>query len=172
MRHTLRYMLSLMVACCALLLASGCTMVQKKPSFQPLTLDLSGDMAPRDPSLPPGGDVYCVIGDGTAMIDGQWRAYDSTGFVLPGNGMMSSVRIDAARGSTFANMRAYYDEPGQKMIFCPTVSRSADGVIDCASIYAMNEDLRDGIKRTFEVPNGVMSGHISCGYDQNALRPL
>lgn len=172
MPSMMRYLSSLTVACCALLLASGCTMVQKKPSFQPLTLDLSGDIAPRDPSLPPAGDVYCVIGHGTAMIDKQWRAYDPTGFVLPGNGMMSSVRIDANRGSSHATMRAYYDEPGQKMIFCPTVSASADGVIDCASLYAMNEDLRDGIKRTFEVPNGVMSGHISCAYDQNTLRPL
>lgn len=172
MRPMMRSVSSLMVACCVLLLASGCTMVQKKPSFQPLTLDLSGDMSPRDPSLPPAGDVYCMIGHGTAMIDGQWRAYDPTGFVLPGNGMMSSVRIDAARGSGFATMRAYYDEPGQKMIFCPTVTRASDGVIDCASHYAMNEDLRDGIKRTFEVPNGVMSGHISCGYHQDSLLQL
>lgn len=165
-------MSSLLLACAALLLSSGCSMVQKQPSFQPLTLDLSGDIAPRDPSLPPAGDVFCVVGHGTAMIDKQWRAYEPTGFVLPGNGMMSSVRIEADRGSSFATMRAYYDEPGQKMIFCPTVSTSADGVIDCASLYAMNEDLRDGIKRTFEVPNGVMSGHISCGYDQARLLPL
>ncbi len=172
MRSPMQYVSSLMVACVAVLLASGCTMAPKKPTFQPLTLDLSGDMAPRDPSLPPAGDVFCVIGHGTAMIDQQWRAYDPTGFVLPGNGMMSSVRIDASKGSAHATMRAYDDEPGQKMIFCPLAGASADGVIDCASIYAMNEDFRDGFKRTFEVPNGVMSGHISCGYDQNNLPQL
>lgn len=154
------------------LLASACSMMEKKPVFQPLTLDLSGDIAPRDPALPPVGDVYCVVGDGTAMINKQWRPYDKTGFVLPGTGQMSSVRINAASGSASATLRAYYDEPGQKMIFCPTVTNNPDGVIDCASIYAMNEDLNDGIKRTFELPNGIQSGHISCGYDQNNLRPL
>ncbi len=166
----MRHASSLMLI--ALLLLGGCSVIEKKPVFQPLTLDLSADMAPRDPSMPVGRDVFCVIGHGTALIDKQWRAYDPTGFVLPGTGQMSSVRIDAARGSANATMRAYYDEPGQKMIFCPTVATSADGVIDCASLYAMNEDLMDGIKRTFEVPNGVMSGHISCGYDQQTLRPL
>ena len=163
---------SYLIACLVLLLASGCTAAPKQPQFQPLTLDLSGDIAPRDPALPPAGDVYCMIGHGTAMLDRQWRAYDPTGFVLPGNGMMSTVRIDAARGNAQATMRAYYDEPGQKMIFCPLVSSAPDGVIDCASIYAMSEDFRDGIKRTFEVPNGVQSGHISCGYDQNTLLQL
>lgn len=168
----MRSVSSLMSALAVLLLVSGCSVLDKKPGFQPLTLDLSGDIAPRDPSMPPAGDVYCVIGDGMAMLDKQWRAYDSTGFVIPGNGMMSSVRLTAARGSASGTMRAYYDEPGQKMIFCPTTTTNPDGVIDCHSIYAMNEDLRDGIKRTFEVPHAVLSGHISCGYDQNNLRPL
>lgn len=164
--------LRLACACLLVLLASGCAMVEKKTTFQPLMLDLSADMAPRDPSLPPVSDVYCVVGDGTALIDRQWQAYEKTGFVLPGTGQMSSVRITARRGSGASSLRAYYDEPGQKMIFCPTVSVSPDGVIDCASIYVMDEDLRDGVKRTFELPNGVQSGHISCGYDQNSLRPL
>ncbi len=158
--------------CVVALILSGCSVVPSKPSFQPLTLDLSGNMAPRDPAQAPSADVYCVIGHGTAMIDGQWRPYASTGFVMPGNGMMSSVRITASRGSASTSMRAYYDEPGQKMIFCPTVTKNRDGVIDCASHYAMNEDLRVGIKRTFEVPNGVQSGHIGCAYQQDNIPSL
>ena len=86
--------------------------------------------------------------------------------------MMSSVRMASSRGNYTGGMRAYYDEPGQKMIFCPVATNSPDGVIDCASLYAMNEDLAVGIKRTFDVPNGVQSGHISCAYNQASLQQL
>ena len=158
--------------CLAALLLSGCAAAPQKPIFQPLTLDLSGDLAPRDPALPPGSDVYCVVAQGTALIDRQWRAYAQTGFILPGNGMMSSVRLQSTRGGGSAAMRAYYDEPGQKMIFCPVLSAAPGGVIDCASLYAMNQDIADGIKRTFDVPDAIQNAHISCAFDQTRLLPL
>ena len=156
-----------------LALLAGCSYVTPaKPAFQPLTLDLSGDLAPRDPSAA-GADVYCNAGHGTAMMnDGQWREYKGTGFVLPGNGAASSIRLEAVRGSTSANLRGYFDEPGQRVVFCPVLQGPPDMVIDCMSLYVLGDDLTVGVKRTFDVPKGVQGGQISCAYDQANLKPL
>jgi hypothetical protein len=167
-----RHALSRFSALFLLAFAAGCAMTPEKPVFQPLSLDLSGDMAPRDPSLPPVPDVYCVAGDGTALIAGQWRPYRQTGFILPGSGAMSSITISAAKGGATASLRGYYDEPGQKMVFCPLRDGPPDTVIECHSLYAMNEDIAVGIKRTFEVPKAILSGHISCAFDQARIQPL
>lgn len=142
-----------------------------RPQFQPLSLDLSGDLAPRDPSLA-GADVYCTVGHGTAMLDRQWREYESTGFILPGTGAPSTIRLDAARGNMTAAMRGYYDADGQRMVFCPLKDGPPDATVDCASLYALDDDLVVGIKRTFDVPQGIQGGHISCAHDQGALQPL
>lgn len=157
----------------ALLLTLGaCGMAgPSKPVFQPLALDLSGDMAPRDPALA-GADVYCTAGHGTAMLDRQWRGYKTTGFVLPGSGQPSSIRIDAAKGGMTAQMRGYYDAEGQRMVFCPVKGGPPDATIDCASLYALDEDLTVGIKRTFDVPQAIQGAQISCAHDQAALQPL
>ncbi len=154
-------------------LLAGCVAAPPpKPVFQPLSLDLSGDLTPRDPSLPLAHDVYCVIGHGTALIAGQWAPYQQTGFILPGTGVMSSVMIEKTKGSGQAVMRGYYDDLGQKMVFCPVRQGPPDAVIECQSLYAMSEDLTFGIKRTFDVPEAVLSGHIACAYDQAAVPPL
>lgn len=154
------------------LVLGACSLAPAKPVFQPLTLDLSGDIAPRDPALAAVPDVYCVAGHGTAMITSQWRAYKTTGFVLPGAGMMSSIKLEPARGAGDAVMRGYYDEAGQKMVFCPLQQGPPDQVIECQSLYALNEDLSVGIKRTFDVPDAIQGGHISCAYDQANIQPL
>lgn len=156
----------------AVLLVAACGLAgPSKPVFQPLSLDLSGDMAPRDPSLA-GTDVYCMAGKGTAMLDRQWRAYKTTGFVLPGSGAPSNIRLDSAKGGMVSQMRGYYDAPGQRMVFCPVKSGPPDATVDCASLYALDEDLTVGIKRTFDVPQAIQGGEISCAHNQSALQPL
>lgn len=154
-------------------LLTGCVAAPPpKPVFQPLSLDLSGDLAPRDPSLPLAQDVYCVIGHGTALIGGQWAPYKQTGFILPGTGAMSTVMIEKTKGGGQAAMRGYYDDLSQKMVFCPVRQGPPDAVIECQSLYAMSEDLTVGIKRTFDVPEAVLSGHIACAHAQALVPPL
>lgn len=160
-----------------LMLAPGCAMLPEgPPEFQPLTLDLSADLAalaaPQDPNAPPLRPVYCVAGKGMALIDKRWMDFKQTGFELPADGHPVSVRLDARRKAAMTQMRAFYDAPGQKMVFCPLIEAPAGTVIDCASLYALEEDLGMSIKRTFDVPDVVQGGQISCGYDKENLRPL
>ena len=44
--------------------------------------------------------------------------------------------------------------------------------ISCTSLYALEEDLQDGIKRTFDIPSVLRGGAITCAYSQEKLRPL
>lgn len=69
-------------------------------------------------------------------------------------------------------VQAFFDRSGQKMVFCPVVDAPPGQRIACASLYALDEDLHDGIKRTFDIPDAVRGGAITCAYEQKKLKKL
>lgn len=143
------------------------------PRFEPLSDDISG-MAPRDPlKMEP---VLCAVGKGAANYgagrQGGWRDFKTVSFALPGDGSRTTVPLTAAKGGQRAAIKGFYDEEGQKMIFCPLVEGPPDMVVDCFSLYVLGDDLDMGIKRTFDVPDAVRGGQISCAYKKENLQPL
>ena len=76
-------------------------------------------------------------------------------------------------------IQALFDGSGQKVIFCPFLIKSGpntppppDQRISCSSLYALDDDLHDGIKRTFDIPAAVRGGAITCAYEEEHLRSL
>jgi hypothetical protein len=69
-------------------------------------------------------------------------------------------------------IQALFDGDGQKLIFCPFLNVAPDQRISCSSLYALEDDLQAGIKRTFDIPSAVRGGSITCAYTQENLRSL
>jgi hypothetical protein len=161
------------------LLPAGCAdmqgMAQWKPSFMqqnftPLTDDVAAMAAA--PQSGEGAPVLCSLGSGAAHFDKGWLDFKKSDFILPPGGQQASIPIQAVKGGNRASLRGFYDEAGQKMIFCPLVDGPPDERIDCFSLYVLGDDLDVGVKRTFDVPDAIRGASITCAHDKNKLQPL
>jgi len=130
---------------------------------------------PSKPDTPP---LYCKVGHGTALFGRDWYDFSDTEFMLY-RGQPADVSLAREQGSEQMTIRVLFDGSGQKLIFCPlpphagaSASLAPDERISCASLYALDDDLRDGIKRTFDIPAAVRGGAITCAYQQNRLKSL
>jgi hypothetical protein len=160
-----------------LLLLTGCGSMpdfnvfsgMRGPNYEPMTNEVAVLAAPAgDPNAAP---LYCAAGLGTAHFQGGWADFAETSFILsPGQRMPIVLR--AASGRETTSLMGYFDHDGQKILFCPQVNTPAGGRIACASLYALDDDLSMGIRRTFDVPDMVMSGQITCSYDKSHLKKL
>jgi hypothetical protein len=115
--------------------------------------------------------IYCRIGRGEALFGNTWHDYTETTFALP-QGDYINVSIPRPRSTENMTVQALFDNSGQKIIFCPVIDGPTDQRISCFSIYAMEDDLHEGIKRTLDIPRAIRSGTVSCAYQQEHLRVL
>lgn len=139
------------------------------PNYEPMTNEVAVLAAPTgDPNAKP---LYCIAGMGTAHFQKGWTDFSDMSFVLS-EGQRMPVVLRAAGSSDSVSLMGFFDKPGQKILFCPQVSAPASERIPCASLYALDDDLAMGIRRTFDVPDMVASGEISCSYDKSHLRNL
>ena len=161
--------LSLGVLMAALPLLCACELVAPvSPPITPVKVSEVTALAPA-PGLPP---LYCKLGAGAALFGRDWYDFENAEFVLY-RGRSADVALTRARGGQQMRIRALFDGKGQKLIFCPVPNAATPGQrISCASLYALDDDLRDGIKRTFDIPAAVRGGAISCAYQQDHLRQL
>lgn len=116
--------------------------------------------------------LYCRIGKGSAPFNGRaWDDFSETLFLLK-NGERASIPFRQRRGNRQLSVLGYFDAAGQKLIFCPVVEADPEDKIACASIYALEDDLKMGIKRTFDIPSAIRGAMISCAFDKAKLKPL
>lgn len=154
------------------LLVAGCAYlptpapVPQPRQYKPLGSDLA-EMAAPQPTTPP---LYCLLGRGTARFAHGFQPYTPVTFQLYA-GARVNVTITSAKGEAM-QVQGIFDPPGQKLIFCPVFSGPATAEIACNSFYALEDDLRMGIRRTFDIPDAVTGSTISCGYDPGNLPPL
>ncbi|MBI1214776.1 MAG: hypothetical protein GC185_03030 [Alphaproteobacteria bacterium] len=157
----------------ACLLVAGCSHMPSfgfmGPKYQPLDSDVAAMAAPAAP----GGTrkLYCKVGNGSAHFGKKWRDYDSDDFLLA-QGRRVNVTLTEKKGGETMAFQGYFDDAGQKMIFCPVVSGPPDKRIPCASLYALDDDLSLGIKRTFDIPGAVRGANITCAFRREKLRKL
>jgi hypothetical protein len=118
-----------------------------------------------------GPTLYCKAGHGEALFGTGWQEFRDTTFALP-QGQYVNVKIPRLRNNEVMTVQALFDNSGQKMIFCPLVDAAPGQRIACSSLYAMEDDLQDGIKRTLDIPNALRGGAITCAYRQANLKPL
>ena len=145
------------------------------PKYKPLDSDVASIAAPQDPDAPPPADgirrLYCRVGNGSALFGKYWYEYNSDDFLLT-QGQRVNVNVTSTHNGETMAFQGYFDEAGQKMIFCPIVSGPPDKRIPCASLYALDDDLNLGIKRTFDLPGAIRGANITCAFRKEKLRKL
>jgi hypothetical protein len=153
------------LAACPLLL-SGCLMGPDPPIPPVSVAEVTMPAAAQD--NPP---LYCKIGRGSALFGRDWYDFKDVTFML-NRGVPADVRLTRIHSFQEMTIQALFDGSGQKLIFCPFLSVEQDQRISCSSLYALEDDLNDGIKRTFDIPSAVRGGSITCAFAQEKLRPL
>ncbi len=139
---------------------------QQQPVFQPLSNNLALMAAPRAPG--PVAEVTCQAGKGQAKFGTTWKDFSTVSFRMV-DGDRTNITLIPLTGGGSTDIQGIFDHEGQKLIFCPLVDAAPGQQIPCASIYTLDDDLDMGIKRTFDVPDAVMSGTISCAHDTGRL---
>lgn len=120
----------------------------------------------------PGVPVYCMVGHGAAHFDAKgWHDFSDGSFTLR-DGERVNVTLKSKRGGHSAAFQGIYDKTGQKMLFCPVRVGAPSERILCGSIYALEDDLQFGIKRTFDVPDAIMGATISCASERKRVMKL
>lgn len=165
---------SFFVALGASLSLSGCVTLgdmswpgQGQQQFHPLDSEVAVMAAPAGA----GPRLICRAGRGTALFGKAWLPFDDTDFVIPaGNRMNITLKKKSGQGA--AVMQGLFDNEGQKIIFCPVVEGPPDARIACTSLYALDDDLAAGLKRTFDVPELVRGAAITCAYAPENLKNL
>lgn len=135
----------------------------QQAQYKPLDSEIAAMAAPQTPGAP-GKTVYCTVGKGAAKFaGGKWLDFNDTDFTLPPKQRVT-INLPSKTGavSTPAPFEGFFDEDGQKMVFCPVVTGAPDMRVACTSLYALDDDLALGIKRTFDVPEALRGGAISC----------
>jgi len=122
----------------------------------------------ENPETPP---LYCKVGRGEALFGRNWHDFNDTLFALH-RGSRAPVKISRSRSMEQMKIEAFFDGNGQKLIFCPFIKAAPNQRISCSSLYALDDDLKDGIRRTFDIPSALRRGVITCAYDQSRLRPF
>lgn len=143
------------------------------PKYKPLTYDVAHIAAPRAINASAGANdaLYCQAGKGAALFGKTWVDFKAVNFTLQ-TVDRTTVALTPVKGSGSFGFQGFFDLDGQKLIFCPVVAGDPDERISCASIYALDDDLQMGIKRTFDIPDTLRGGQISCAYDTAKLQKL
>lgn len=115
--------------------------------------------------------VSCLVGHGAVHFSKGWYDFSDASFTLR-DGERVNVTLKSKTGGQSAAFQGIYDKAGQKMLFCPVRTGAPGERILCGSIYALEDDLQFGIKRTFDVPDAVMGATISCASDRRRLMKL
>jgi len=161
----LLFCLSQMTACIPYM---GLTEEAGKPQTVEISpVELPPQTAERSGSPP----LYCKAGRGTGLFQNDWHDLSDTLFALhPGERV--NIKISRLHGTEEMTIQALFDRDGQKLIFCPMIDAPPDQRVACASLYALDDDLQEGIKRTFDIPHALRDGVIICAYQQKKLRKL
>ena len=138
--------------------------------LEPPTISVAKPVPPAETVLS-GPLLHCKVGRGSALFGRDWYDFDETDFLLHKGGHIN-ITLSRRRSTDTMKIRAIFDAEGQKIVFCPVVDGPPGQQIRCASLYALEDDLRDGIKRTFDIPNAVRGGEISCAFQQENLKSL
>jgi hypothetical protein len=142
------------------------------PNYQPMTYDVAKMAAPAPvdaPAAPASPPVVCRVTKGSAKFGEAWEDFRPADFTVTRDTHVT-VALAPLKGEKEFSFQAWYDDAGQKMIFCPVVEGPPDQKISCSSIYALDDDIDDGIKRTFDIPSAVQGGMITCAHEAGKLK--
>lgn len=139
------------------------------PRYDQVTADITRAAAPTKVSRT--RSLSCAVANGSARVGKKWHEFNRTDFTLSRD-MAVNVTLYPRKGGEGLTFQGAFEPDEQKMIFCPVVNAAPGTRIACFSLYALDEDLQAGIKRTFDIPNAVQGSYITCAYDKSALKKL
>lgn len=140
----------------------------QEPIRQPIEVLKMTASAAQPPSIPA---LYCRVGRGEALFGRQWHDFQDASFSLH-QGERLDIAVGRKRGTEAMAIHVFFDSGGQRLVFCPRLAGSPKQPVACASLYALEEDLQTGIKRTLDIPKTVRGAEISCAYSIAGLKPL
>lgn len=146
-------------------------MFQQGPKYRALDSDIASMAAPGPVSAGGPGQLLCRVGRGSARFDKKWLEFPDADFALSPQSRIN-VPLHPKKGSGTMSFQAMFDRDGQRLVFCPLVDGPPDERVSCASVYALDDDLQAGIKRTFDIPDGIAGASITCAYDKSHLQKL
>lgn len=145
------------------------------PAYPPLNNEpVAIRAAPESPPEPPssGKKVFCRVGKGSARFSSGWLDFLETEFTLVDN-VTGHIPVTGEKKESGTSFQGLFDWKGQKITFCPETKGLAAGEkISCTSIYALDEDLSAGIKRTLDVPAVIRGGGVSCASSPDKIQKL
>lgn len=142
------------------------TMAPPSSEYKPLSSDLAAMAAPES-----GGPVlHCKLGQGMARFAKGFTDFNTVDFTMI-EGQRNAISLVSKNGDAL-QLQGILDRAGQKLIFCPVRTGAPDQQIACNSLYALDDDLATGIRRTFDIPDAVTGSVIVCGSDPSHLPPL
>jgi hypothetical protein len=143
---------------------------QGKTKFRTLDSNVASMAAPATAAA--GSQTLdCRAGLGAAKFGKQWKDFNEAAFRLAPQSRVN-VPLTPRKGGEQMAFQAMFDLEGQKLMFCPLVNGDPGDEVACSSIYALDDDLAAGIKRTFDIPDALRGGSITCAYDENNLKKL
>lgn len=143
---------------------------EAKPKFRTLDSDVASMAAPATGEAG-SRTLDCRVGLGSAKFGKLWKDFNEAEFRLAPQSRLN-VPLSPKSGSEKMSFQAMFDLEGQKLMFCPLVNGAPGDEIACSSIYALDDDLAAGIKRTFDIPDALRGGSITCAYDEKNLKKL
>ena len=148
---------------------AACALPGAQETYRPLDSHVAAAAQPHYPAS--SRQIYCRTGRGTARFPEGWYAFSDADFILPDSDRVG-VALQRKKAGSESSIMGYFDRRGQKILFCPVVEAPPGERIPCASLYALDDDLDMGIRRTLDIPNAMRGGVITCAYDPKALRKL
>lgn len=145
-------------------------------NYKPLAGEEVAEIAvPQAPAADPSAPALaCRVSKGAARFGEKWLDFSPADFSLPPDTRITVTLVPLRPGKKDAGevpFQSWYGEKTQEMLFCPVVDGPPDKKIPCAGIYALDEDLDAGIKRTFDIPGAVEGGVLTCARSPDQLKP-
>lgn len=172
-RFALRLLLPFVM--CGMLAGCGASMPGWGGGSSSHSYEQAGMQQQTRPAGQTGGSsnaaVHCMVGQGAARFARGWYPYEDVRFTLRDDQRVN-VSLRQRKGSDSMVFQSVFDVNGQKILFCPVRKGPPGQRIVCASLYMLEDDLASGIKRTFDIPDGVQGATISCAYDRRKMLPL
>lgn len=156
---------------CSLFLSACLSDIELKGFFTPFITSEASQTVSSEEVLPKSPLLYCKVGRGTVLFGRKWYSFKDSSFSIY-QGERTRIKIIGKRNKKEREIQIFFDKCGQKMVFCPVTDFAQGKRISCASMYALKEDLEQGIKRTFNVPSVIRDGTISCAFLQEKMKSL
>ena len=134
---------------------SRAEMAHSQIKMQPLPLRDEMNSSNDISSFP----VTCRLEDGEARFSKGFSRYDRVEVTVPALG---AVRIPLKGRAGRAQLQAEVDATGQQIVFCPVVSAPASAKRVCASVYALPDDFKMGLKRNFSIEGSLHGAVLKC----------